>query len=82
MEEGRRMRDAQWQNLTKSQLTLCSRVHGGCSKCGKGKEVEGASGGLWEEGVLQFLSPVESGLKALKRRARKLRSSQVRQQCL
>ena len=35
------MRDAQWQNLTNSQLTLCSRVHGGCSKRGEGKELEG-----------------------------------------
>lgn len=82
MEEGRRMRDAQWQNLTKSQLTLYSRVHGGCSKRGEGKELEGASGGLWKEGILQFLSPVESGLEAQKRRARKLRPSQVRRQCL
>lgn len=82
MEEDRRIRDAQWQNLTKSQLSLHSHVHGGCPKHGEGKELEVASGGLWEQGILQFLSPVESGFEALKRRARKLHPSQVKRQCL
>lgn len=46
-------------------------------KYGEGKELGGAPGGIWEGGILHFLSPMESGLKALERRTRKFHPTQV-----
>lgn len=46
-------------------------------KYDEGKELDGAPGGIWEGGILHFLSPMESGRKDLQRRARKLHPSQV-----